>query len=260
MLSARTLLERLSRKVVLKRKLPAEFNGGALYVSPSAALRYWRYNLWKVDPTLLRVALHFVRPGHVVWDIGANVGLFSFAAANLVGPSGKVLAIEADTWLVGLLRRSSMMKTNVHLAVDVLPVAVSDSIGVAEFHIAKRGRASNFLAESGGLTQAGGVRETQLVPTVTLDWLLERYAAPDFLKIDVEGVEDKVLRSASGLLSKAKPSILCEVASVHAREVGEYLSRYGYVFYDAEAIQKPPVPLCSPPYNTLAVPKERLVS
>jgi hypothetical protein len=43
---------------------------------------------------------------------------------------------------------------------------------IAKFNIAQRGRASNFL-EGVGLTQAAGIRESQLIVTVTLDWLLD---------------------------------------------------------------------------------------
>jgi len=150
MLSVRTLAERLSRGRVLKRWLPAEFRAAPIFVSPDAALRFWRKDLAKCDPALLAAARELVQPGDVVWDVGANVGLFSFAAAARAGPSGQVLAIEADLWLVSLLRRSAAVQPSCSAPVRVLPVAVSDRVGVAEFCIEARGRCSNHLLGWGG--------------------------------------------------------------------------------------------------------------
>ena len=96
----RHLLERVSRNVVLRRELPAGVGNGRIFVSPDASLKFWRHDLNKTDPLLFNWAKEFVRPNDVIWDIGANVGLFAFAAANLAGPGGHVVAIEADIWLV----------------------------------------------------------------------------------------------------------------------------------------------------------------
>lgn len=48
----------------------------------------------RVDPALMRLAAETVGRGDIVWDIGANLGLFSFAAAVAASPSGRVLAVE----------------------------------------------------------------------------------------------------------------------------------------------------------------------
>jgi FkbM family methyltransferase len=66
----------------------------------------------------MRLAAETVGPGNTVWDIGANLGLFGFAAAVAAGPSGRVLAVEPDTALAGLLRRSAAVNRE-HAPVDV---------------------------------------------------------------------------------------------------------------------------------------------
>lgn len=252
----RALAERLSRNVVLRRRLPPELGSLRLFVTPGSMLAYWRRDLRRVDPTLLSVVREHIRPGDVVWDVGANVGLFGIAAAGLAGPSGRVLLVEADTWLVGLLRRSAAAARATGLHVDVLPAAASDAVGIAEFEIARRGRAANYLADAMGSTSTGGVREAQLVPTVSLDWLLERFPAPRFLKIDVEGAEDRVLRGATRLLAEARPVLLCEVTGRVRDAVTAILRQARYRLYDAEAEASARRPLESAAWNTLAYPIE----
>lgn len=84
----RRLIERLSRRVVLRRHLPPDFGGRPLLTSPGAALRYWWPRLGGLDLVLLQVASEHIRHGDVVWDIGANVGLFTLTAANRAGRRG----------------------------------------------------------------------------------------------------------------------------------------------------------------------------
>lgn len=253
----RSFLERISRNVVLRRRLPAEFGGARLLVSPGAALNLWRRDLARADPMLLRAAREHVRPGDSVWDIGANVGLFTFAAAALAAPGGRVLAVEADTWLAGLLRRSTRLRGNRGLGVDVLPVAASDRLGVARLNIAVRGRAASFLDGAAGSTQTGGVRETQLVPTVTLDWLAERFPAPRMVKIDVEGAELAVLRGAARLLAELRPVLLCEIFDGDRNRVDDLLRGHGYRFFDADLPREARRPLQASAANTLAYPPDR---
>jgi FkbM family methyltransferase len=187
--------------------------------------------------------------------VGANVGLFSFAAAGLAGPSGRVLAIEPDPWLVSLLRRSVRANTKRTARVDVLPIAISDSLDVKQFHIARRSRSANYL-DGYGLTDTGGSREMLLVPTATLDWVLERFPAPTVLKIDVEGAEAEVLKGAERLLSEAQPCVLCEVGEQNSDAVTEYLRAYGYLLFDADLAKAERRPLARACWNTLALPRD----
>jgi FkbM family methyltransferase len=251
----RKLAERLSRGMVIKRRLPREFGNGRIFVSPDAALRFYRRNLASGDAMLFKMARELVNAGDVVWDVGANVGLFSFAAANRAGATGAVVAIEPDLWLVSLLRRSCALQEHSRNApVSVVPAAASDSAGLARLHIASRTRSSNHL-EGVGFTQAGGTRSIECVLSITLDWLLEQVPAPQVLKIDVEGMEHRVLAGAKAVLSRARPVIWCEVDPVNRDEVSQLLQTYDYEIFYANQDPSLRQPLTKAPWETLAFPR-----
>src|SRR3954451_7622484 len=91
----------------------------------------------------------------VVWDIGANVGLFTFCASALAGTKGFVSAVEPDYWLAHLITRSVHANAKNHSStVELLCAGVSDSNRVSKLQIAEGARASNHLADATGSTQA----------------------------------------------------------------------------------------------------------
>jgi FkbM family methyltransferase len=245
----RTALEQTTHRLVLRRRMPPPFGTARFYVSSEGGLRYLRPRLDSVDPSLLRLASELIQPGSVVWDIGANLGLFTFAAAVAAGPSGYVLSIEPDISLVPLLRRSTALNRG-HAPVDVLPVAVADSSGVGRFHIARRNRSTSHL-DGFGTTQTGGIRTTEIVPTVTLDWLAGHFPLPHLIKIDVEAAETEVLAGGTIVL-RSLPTIICEVAGLNSVKVAEILSNYGYNLFDASQRESKRSPLTIAPPNTLA--------
>jgi len=227
----RRLAERATHRLVIRRQLPSPFGQVRIYTSSEGGLRYLHPSLRNVDPGLLRLVTEVVKPGDIVWDIGANVGLFSFAAAAAAGPSGQVLAVEPDVALAPLLRRSAALNRDA-AAVEVFPVAVAADLGVGRFHIARRNRSTSYL-DGFGTTQTGGIRATELVPTVTLTWLATHFRSPNVIKIDVEGAEIDVLSGGAAVL-KNLPAIICEVASCNAAGVAEILVEHGYTLYDGD--------------------------
>jgi FkbM family methyltransferase len=223
----RSLAERLSRNVVLRRRLPPDLGGYFIYVTPESGLRFWYPTLQAADNGhLMDTARRFVAKDSVVWDVGANVGLFSFSAA---ARAKSVFAFEPDPWLASLCSRSASSIKNV----QVLSAAVTKTVGIGELNIAQRGRAANYMTGF-GTSQAGGVRDRQSVVTVTLDWLAERFPIPDVIKIDVEAGERLVLEGGKALFDRAKPIVVCEVASANSSWVTDFLLTLKYSFLDEQ--------------------------
>jgi hypothetical protein len=135
--------------------------------------------------------------------------------------------------------------------VEVLPAAVSGEVSVSRFHIARRNRATNHLAGF-GTTMAGGIRSTQLVPTVTLDWLAARFPVPNVLKVDVEGAELGVLAGGAQVLTHS-PTVICEVSAENSADVSAILAGHGYTVYDGDRPRGERVPMTAAPFNTLAI-------
>lgn len=252
----RSFAERLVRGRSFSRRLPAAFGAVRIFVSGDARLRNLLPGRKALDPVLLAQVRATVKSETSIWDIGANVGVFAFAAAGLAGPNGRVLAVEPDPWLFGLLQRSRSANRGKLGEVELLCAAVADRAGIARFHIAARGRASNALAGFGN-SQMGGVREELLVPIVTLDQLLEATFVPELVKIDVEGAELLALQGARRLLAEVRPRLLLEVAEANAEAVTALLHGAGYRLFDAADPARGLPPVARAVWDTLAVPKER---
>ncbi|MGO8757078.1 MAG: FkbM family methyltransferase [Terracidiphilus sp.] len=248
----RALAKRLSQGRSFRIRLPKEYGACRMFVTPEAGLAYWFPKSAIRRESLLRNAAETIKRGNVVWDAGANMGLFSLAAAGLSGPAGRVFAFEPDTDMVKLIRRSARLNPDA-APVEVVPCAISDTNSLARFNIANNNRAASFLEGFGtGLT--GGAREVQTVLTVSLDWLAERIPPPDVLKIDVEGAELYVFRGAARLLKAKRPVVLFESQGGNWGEISRGLWDLGYTLYNCDLPPAERKPLASPVFNTLALP------
>jgi FkbM family methyltransferase len=251
MSTLRQLIEKIAHRITFTRSYGADFGNAKLCVSPAASLKYLIQPLNLIDPMLLKVVDHFVAKGDTVWDLGANVGLFSFASAFKVGSKGMVLAVEPDSFLVELLYRSKRINHDLIGSVEILNTCVADKLFLSDFCISKRGRASNAISGFGS-SQMGGVSEIRKMVTVNLDWLLEYFSPPQLVKIDVEGAEKLVLNGGAKLIEKHQPVILCEVSSNTAGEISDLLHACNYQLYDLESYFVNPVPTAA--FNTIAIP------
>lgn len=226
----RALAERLGRGRVLRRKLALGSGSVPILVSPDAQLKYLKPGRRAFDRDLVAVAEAFVGLHECVWDIGANVGVFAFAAAART--DGPVVALDADPWLCALMRRTAALTAHAGKDVRVVAAAVADRDGVGAFQIAARGRASNALAAAGGRSQMGGVRETIHVPVLTLDTLGRSLPPPSFVKIDVEGAEIAVLRGGAELLARTVRGVYVELSPESFAPCLSILRGHGFACFD----------------------------
>lgn len=135
-------------------------------------------------------------PGDVFVDIGANVGIMSFHAATIVGPTGKVIAFEPNPDNVARFLEGLML--NGFRNIRVYPLAVSAENSV----FALQGSSNTALA-----SPSIGAR---LIASVTADSLLQTEPRIDLIKIDVEGHEPRVFEGLLQTLQRHAPAIICE--------------------------------------------------
>lgn len=146
-----------------------------------------------------RRLLNGLRPGSLVFDVGANDG---FKTAILLRLGARVVAIEPDRTNQQVLREKFLMLRLFPWPVAIVGKALSDKESVTTMWIDQPGSAKNTLSQKWVDTLRGddgrfgyhhdfSCRET--VETTTLDQLVSVYGMPFFIKIDVEGYEPHVL-------------------------------------------------------------------
>ncbi|MDP3542460.1 MAG: FkbM family methyltransferase [Elusimicrobiota bacterium] len=154
---------------------------------------------------LNKFLLRELKEGMTFFDIGACLGYYSLLAAALVGPKGAVHTFEPNPTLISILRGNLAGKSNVH----VVHKAVSGTSGAVEFYVAPL----PFIGTS-SIRAGWQPRKTERVSaeaTSLDDYCRACGAHPDIIKLDVEGVEDEVLKGAASLLRERAPVLVLEV-------------------------------------------------
>jgi len=258
----RRTAERLSRNIVFKTRLPERFGSRPIYLSPGNHLAVLKPGESRFEGYLLGYADRFVDEGSVVWDIGANMGMFTYPAAHKAGKKGFVLAIEPDPFNQLILQRTRVHPANADINVVILPIAVSLEVGTATLQIPNRRRSANSLVGGVQETQMGGVRETVTAVTVTLDWILERFPAPSFIKCDAEGAEAWILEGATKLLKEVRPLINIEMPRQNAEYCKSVFLQNDYVTFSAYDPVTPGKELTALDeiWEVLAIPREKVTA
>lgn len=195
------------------------------------------------EPEMQDIFLRYIKPGQVIYDLGAHQGFLSAVAGKITGDTGKVYSFEPFPY------NYNFLSENVHLNklrnVKAFQAAVSDKAGKLAFSNSIHDTANTYLKQSPEF------KDNLLeVRAVSLDELIEskEIEPPDFIKIDVEGAELDVLQGAQKLFSSHSPVVYLETHNVHNAGVDEqclkWLESQGYQTQETIAI-KPDREMCS---------------
>jgi FkbM family methyltransferase len=181
---------------------------------------------------MLATLLRFCPPDPVVVDAGANIGTFSLRLAAAAGPRGRVLAFEPQRVLAYMLAGSAVLNGFTNLVCEVMALGERDgTIEVPQFDY---NAPLNFGSiEFGGVQReplhqkpASDPGRREFVPLVRLD----RFELPrlDLLKIDVEGMEERVLEGAQATIARHRPILFVETQKSDAEALLRRLVGWGY--------------------------------
>lgn len=178
------------------------------------------------ETTIQKTLAEQLSEGGTFYDVGGHIGFVSLIAARLVGESGAVFTFEADPENAERIKQHVLR--NGFEQISVIPLAVWSRSGTLRFQRSSElsGHNQGAVVGTAGETSAPGMVE---VNALSLDEFGESHRSPTLVKIDVEGGEVEVLRGAEHLLSKARPTLICEVHNQGAKEFIEpYLAERQY--------------------------------
>ena len=180
-----------------------------------------------------------LRPGQVFVDVGANVGYFTLLAGSLVGPGGRVVAVEAHPRLAELLQRNVIIN-GLHGYVTTWQRAAWSESTDLKLHMRENFASNSSVGSIGAdaLARLGDTEEIVEVHAVRLDDLLSDVAHIDVLKVDVEGAEVQVFTGlARTLTANPQITIMFEWSPAQIEDVGDdpgalvdLLTAHGFTF------------------------------
>jgi len=191
---------------------------------------YW---LGYYDLDLLRAITRICRPGWTVWDCGVYLGYYTAFFARLVGPTGKVVAIEPDP--NNLRRAQANVRLNRLHNVTFAPVAIGGPRGEVEFIVSANTNShlpGMYIGASAVEYRPQEQAETLIkVRCISLDeaYTTEGLAAPNLVKLDIEGAEAESLQHVAALAEECRPLIVLELHNPECDAAAwQFAQRYKY--------------------------------
>lgn len=154
---------------------------------------------------------NYAKPGMKVIDIGANYGLYTLTISRLVGNKGKIWAFEPTKKTADCLRKS--ISENNFTNIQMIQAGLSDRNGEAKLYTCPNSEYNSLSRE------AVDGDSYEVVMLETLDTCQQKYQWKniDFIKLDAEGEEIKIINSGRNFLGSESPLIMFELK--HGKKV-----------------------------------------
>ena len=158
----------------------------------------------------------------VLWDIGANIGLYTLFAAKR---GLRVLAFEPSAQSFAAMVRSAEAN-GLDRRIDAFCLALGEGVG----SIARLEMASSEAGHSMHSIASGPARFSQAVPAISVDGFIAGFGAapPSHIKLDVDGIEPAILRGAAATLAQHVREVLVEIEGEAAEAIPGDLARLGF--------------------------------
>lgn len=196
----------------MERIVAVSHEGMSLRFAAPNALCKWRYETFSSKEPETLEWIDNIPDGAVLWDIGANVGLYSIYAAKK--RNCKIWAFEPSVFNLELLARNIYLN-GLADRVCIVPIALSDKLGSSQMRMTSTewGGALSTFGETFGWD---GEAIRQVFEFKTMGLSMEDAAQilsipqPDFIKMDVDGIEHIILSGGAVVLNNVK-GVLIEI-------------------------------------------------
>jgi FkbM family methyltransferase len=163
------------------------------------------------EPWVQHKLVEVIRPGHLVFEVGAYIGTYALMIRRL-GPGSRVIALEPDPR--NRIRLQENLALNGADDVVVLPDAVGAEVATVSF-------------TSAGMHGSIG-KGDERVRTTTLDALVREYGTPDVVLIDIQGAEAAALEGGRELLQAGRTTWVVELHGDEGSIAAAALENAGY--------------------------------
>ena len=239
----RNLAKKTALSLVYKLPpFPQKINGKLTWVHPRARFSFSTKTFFEGEAHVRNWIIEHLKPGNVLFDVGAHHGWVSMWALPVVGEEGAVYSFEPSPVNLAILEWHRNI--NRFSQWIIVPNAVSDEDAVEmQFFLIDSGDSPMNSLTTGfpGMPQMEG-REIEKISiqTITLDAFCQEVGVrPNLMKIDVEGAELLALRGARKLLSESHPAIILAVhpywlpSGQSTSQILELLEANSYTVFDS---------------------------
>jgi FkbM family methyltransferase len=177
------------------------------------------------EPNVSRAIDSLLSLGEIMYDVGANEGWCSLIAASRTGYSGRIYAFEPDKSNLSVLKKN--IETNQSQNIFVVNSGVGETSEILRFASYNLcGLVSHVITDEMQAASDASIYEIDVVSID--DFVLQGNHPPSLIKIDVEGLELKVLQGAQSTLVRVRPLVICEVRKDTWAPLSSFMSSVGY--------------------------------